>query len=77
LSGKARKKIGFFEVLYYTKAREHWSLPKAFIELDNLSGKKFVEIEASHKRLKELAQKLGLDFAKSTTKSYTQILKNK
>lgn len=33
-----------------------------------------LEIEASHVTLRTLTKKLELDFAKSNTKSYTQIL---
>lgn len=71
------EKLGFDNVLYYRKYREHWRLGNAYIELDTLNSKRFVEIEAFHKLLKELVYKLGLDFTKSTTKSYTHILKEK
>lgn len=74
---KILHKLGFNEVYSYSKNREHWKLRDAYVELDTLNSKKFVEIEAPHARLKLLAKKLGLDFTRSTTKSYTKILKEK
>ena len=52
-------------------------MKNAFVELDTLNSKKFVEIEAPHKTLRKIAQLLNLDFTKSTTKSYTHIVKDK
>lgn len=70
------KRLGLQLDFYYSKRREHWKFKNAYIELDILdSGEKFVEIESSQNGIRSLARKLKLDFAKSSTKSYTQILK--
>lgn len=71
------EKLGFDNVLYYHKYREHWKSRNAYIELDTLNSKKFVEIEASHASIKSFAEKLNLDFKESTTKPYTKILEEK
>lgn len=69
------KQLGFDEVLEYKKYREHWKLDDAVIELDKLNNMYFVEIEASEERINELAEILNLDWEKSTTKSYTELLR--
>ena len=69
------QRLGFGVWVHYFKYREHWKLPGAIVELDTLDKKfKFVEVEASRKNIKSLAKKLGLDFVKSTTNNYIQIL---
>ena len=73
---KIFKGLGFNEFLYYQKYREHWVLPgRVSIELDKLKGKNIVEIEASPKKIKELALKLGLNWKTSTTKGYLGLLR--
>lgn len=69
------KNLGYGEVLNYKKYREHWKLGDSSIELDELNGIKIVEIEGSKEKINELAGILNLDFEKSTTKSYPQILR--
>lgn len=70
------ERIGFVETLHYRKRREHWILGNIQIELDELSpSHRYVEIEASIPRIKNLARKLNLDLAKSTTKTYIQLVK--
>lgn len=73
------EKLGYRVTLHYKKYREHWRIGKSYIELDTLDdGRKFVEIESTHKGIKNLARKLNLDFSKSTPLSYTALLtKNK
>lgn len=68
-------RLGFREFLSYTRRREYWKYGKtAEIVLDTLSIGKFVEIESSPQNIRILAEKLGLSFAKSTSKSYVQLL---
>lgn len=73
------EKLGYRVTLHYKKYREHWKIEKSYIELDTLEdGRKFVEIESTHKGIKNLARKLNLDFSRSTPLSYTALLtKNK
>ena len=66
--------LGFYEWLAYSKTRECWKIRGADITLDTLPFGKFVEIEASPNQIRSYAGKLGLSFAKSTTKSYIQLL---
>lgn len=70
-------KLGYHEVFAYAKKREHWKLGGALIEVDTLArGAYYVEIEGTPKKIKELADKLGLDFKKSTTATYFDLIKN-
>jgi len=69
------KILGFFQIFRYEKAREHWQLKDASVELDKLNNKYFVEIEASQKRIGELGRFLNLDPTKSTAQGYLEILK--
>lgn len=69
------KGLGFIQWFEYTKYREHWKLKDAVVELDTLENHYFVEIEASKKRINELAQLLGFDWSQSTSKNYLEILK--
>ncbi|KKW18758.1 MAG: hypothetical protein A2131_02670 [Candidatus Sungbacteria bacterium GWC2_49_10] len=69
------EKLGYSVTLHYKKYREHWRIGTSFVELDTLEdGRKFAEIESTHKGIKNLAQKLRLDFSKSTPESYTKLL---
>lgn len=69
------EKLGYRVTLHYKKHREHWKIEKSYIELDTLKdGRKFVEIESTHRGIKNLARKLNLDFSKSTPESYTKLL---
>ncbi|MBI4994777.1 class IV adenylate cyclase [Candidatus Peregrinibacteria bacterium] len=68
------KRIGFVQWLHYTKHREHWKLKNAAVELDKINGRFFVEIEAPQKTIEKMAQTLGLDWQKRTTKGYLDIL---
>ncbi|MBI2122387.1 MAG: class IV adenylate cyclase [Candidatus Sungbacteria bacterium] len=67
--------LGFQKWLAYSKTRECWKLRGADITLDSLPFGKFVEIEASPDKIRALAEKLGLSFVKSTTKSYIELLR--
>ena len=72
---KILKELGLSERFHYKKYREHWKLQDAFVELDKISGRYFVEIEASEKRINEVARFLGLSWEQATKKSYFTILK--
>lgn len=69
------KKLGFIESFKYKKYRQHWKIADAAIELDIVKHKYFVEIEGSKKEINEIAHALNLDWKKSTTKSYLDIVK--
>lgn len=69
------KLLGFEQWFQYKKQREHWELGRAHVELDSVGKLKFVEIEASKKKIDALAKALGLDWKDSTTKGYLTILK--
>lgn len=68
------KHLGYVPRWSYEKYREHWKLGNAAIELDRLGKRCFIEIEATKKRIKELARALGLPWASATTKSYFEIV---
>lgn len=69
-------RLGFSPWFSFTKPhREYWRYQGAAITLDLYPFCKFVEVEASQKKIKEIAKKLGLDFARSTTKSYVALLR--
>ena len=69
------EKLGYRVTLHYKKHREHWRIGTSFVELDTLGdGRKFVEIESTHKGIKKLARKLNLDFTRNTPESYTKLL---
>lgn len=70
------KTLGFVQILSYRRMREYWKFQGADITLDSLSIGKFVEIESSPQNISKLAPKLGLSFAKSTTKSYIELLES-
>lgn len=71
------KGLGFSnEYLRYEKYREHWKREGVSVELDILKGMHFVEIEASKAKITQLAEILGLDWAQSTTQSYTSMLQS-
>jgi len=68
--------LGFKEWFQYKKQREHWKVSSGVhIELDAVGKLKFVEIEASKKKIDALATALGLDWKTSTTQGYLSILK--
>lgn len=69
------ERLGFrIEGKYIKPKREYWDLPKVAITLDEYPFGKFIEIEASEKKIKETAKKLNLDFSRTSTKSYRQLL---
>ena len=69
------ERLGFRVEGKYTKPRrEYWDLPQVAITLDEYPFGKFVEIEASEKKIKEVAKKLNLDFSRTSTKSYRKLL---
>lgn len=72
---KIFERLGFREWLSYIRNREYWHLGAAVITLDLFPFGKFVEIEDSEAKIRSLAKKLDLDFAKSTAKSYIQLLR--
>ena len=67
---KILENLGFRKYLLTIKKRQHWKLGKISVELDTMKGHNIVEIEAAPKKIEELANKLGLDWKNSTTKSY-------
>lgn len=69
------KRLGYRERARYKKHRQHWVLEGAYIELDTLKGRRFVEIEAPKKRIDELAPILGLDWGQATRKGYVTIMR--
>ncbi|MDO8584580.1 MAG: class IV adenylate cyclase [bacterium] len=71
------KLLGFAQWFKYKKQREHWKVSGAHIELDFVGKLRFVEIEASKKKIDALAKTLGLDWKNSTTKGYLSILGEK
>lgn len=75
ITRKILKELGLTERFRYKKYREHWQWKEAFIELDKISGRYFVEIEASQKRINEIAEFLGLSWNQAITQSYFKILK--
>lgn len=67
--------LGYVVSGRYTKPRrEYWDLQTAAITLDSYPFGKFIEIEASERKIKELAKKLQLDFSRTSTKSYHELL---
>lgn len=66
--------IGFKAHLEYKKEREYWEYDGACVTLDKLPFGCFVEVEASQKKIKGIAVKLGLNFYKSTTKGYRRLV---
>ncbi len=69
------KLLGFAQWFQYKKQREHWDLSGGVhVELDAVGKLKFVEIEASKKKIDALAKALELDWETSTTEGYLSIL---
>lgn len=66
--------LGFNQHFEYKKKREYWEYENACVTLDKLPFGCFVEVEASQKKIKNIAVKLGLDFDKSTTKGYRRLV---
>jgi predicted adenylyl cyclase CyaB len=70
--------LGFIETVLYKKKREHWRRGAAHIELDTLAdGRFFVEVEGGRKSIDRLAKHLNLNWKKSTTKSYVNLISKK
>lgn len=69
--------LGFPVRFKYRKRREYWQLGHVLITLDTPPKiGKFVEVEAVKRAdVFRIAQKLGLSFFRSTTKSYPGLLK--
>ena len=73
---KILERLGFEVKFAYKKPRrEFWRWGKNLITLDSFPFGKFVEIEGTENFIKSAALKLGLDFARSSTESYTRLLK--
>lgn len=72
--GTILERLGFRRWLSFTRKREYWDTEGNDVTLDTLPFGKFVEIEAPRKKIRELARRLDLNFAKSTTKTYIQLL---
>lgn len=73
---KIFERLGFQVRFSYKKSRrEFWKFEGRMITLDSFPFGKFVEIEGSEKSIRAVAKKLNLDFAKSSKKSYTQLLR--
>ena len=69
------ERLGFAVWVSYRKPRrEFWKLQGYHITLDSFPFGKFVEVEGTGKFIRNTAAKLGLNFAKSSTKSYIQLL---
>jgi len=74
---KILEKIGFRVWFNYLKPRrEYWSYRGNHLTLDSFPFGKFVEIEGSPKFIRGLAQKLNLDFTRSSAKSYIKLLRD-
>ncbi len=67
--------LGYWPWLHYTKKRQHWQVGKAHVELDILSGKKYVEIEGSRKIINQLSTILDLDWQNIESRSYASLVK--
>jgi len=75
---KILKKLGFRVKFTYKKPRrEFWKVEGNTITLDSYPFGKYVEIEGSKRFIESIAKRLGLDFAKSSSKSYTQLLRER
>ncbi|OHA48425.1 MAG: hypothetical protein A2806_03110 [Candidatus Terrybacteria bacterium RIFCSPHIGHO2_01_FULL_48_17] len=68
------QKLGFHPWFRYQKRREHWKLGKLSIELDEVRGRRFVELEGEKRGIEKLARELTLHWGNSTTKGYLSIL---
>ena len=73
---KIFERLGFRVWFEYKKSRrEFWRWKGYMITLDSFPFGKFVEIEGPEKFIHFAANKLGLDPARSSTKSYVKLLK--
>lgn len=73
---KIFKRLGFGVKFAYKKPRrEFWRWKGHLITLDSFPFGKFVEVEGPERFIHFAAKKLDLNFAKSSTKSYTQLLR--
>ena len=66
--------LGLTETKKYAKYRWHWAVGDAHVELDDVCGKCFVEIEGTKKKIRHLAKRLGLDWNRATTESYITLI---
>lgn len=66
--------LGLEQTTDYIKSRQHWRAKGTFVELDEVCGRCFVEIEGSKKRINKMASLLGLDWNRATTQSYVKII---
>lgn len=66
--------LGLQKTKSYTKYRWHWAVGNAYVELDSLGGRYFVEIEGTKKKIQHLAKRLGLDWNRATTESYITLI---
>jgi len=75
---KIFERLGFRVKFEYKKPRrEFWQFHGNTITLDSYPFGKFVEVEGSERFIRLVAKKLGLDFTRSSTKSYIQLLKER
>lgn len=73
---KIFERLGFKTHFEYKKPRrEFWKFGGKTITLDSFPFGKFAEIEGSENFIKSAAKKLGLDFNRTSTKSYTTLLR--
>ncbi len=59
---------------YVKPLREYWRYRGSSVTLDSFPFGKFVEVEGSRSEIRLIARRLGLDFARSSNKSYRQLL---
>ena len=73
---KIFERLGFrIKFAYKKPKREFWRWGKNLITFDSYPFGKFIEVEGSEKFIRIVARKLDLDFARSSRKSYTQLLR--
>ncbi|MEK7090659.1 MAG: class IV adenylate cyclase [Patescibacteria group bacterium] len=67
--------LGFKAVFEYKKPRrEYWKYMGEHVTLDSFPFGKFAEVEGTKKRIRQIAGKLGLEFSRSSAKSYRRLL---
>ena len=67
--------LGFKVVFEYKKPRrEYWKYFGSHVTLDSFPFGKFVEVEGSEKRIRQIAKKLDLDFHRTSAKSYRRLV---
>lgn len=68
--------LGFSEMRRYEKLRAHWEYADAYVEVDRVGHRFFVEIEAPSKQdINYIAEMLGIDRSRAVTESYYDIYK--